>query len=63
MDIPLSFIAVATRLLKPQGFLAIEHHESQPDAIAAALSLDFSEITLHHDLAGRPRFTTAVRNH
>ena len=61
MDIPLKFIAAAARLLKVGGFLAIEHHESQPAAIAAAMSDSFDEITLHHDLAGRPRFTTGRR--
>ncbi len=62
MDLPRRFIATAIRLLKSGGFLAIEHHESQGDAIAAALHNDFNSITLHHDLVGRPRFTTAVRS-
>lgn len=61
MDIPRRFIAAAARLLKVGGFFAIEHHESQGDAVAAELMIDFDEITLHHDLVGRPRFTTAVR--
>lgn len=62
MDVPRQFIATATRLLKDGGLLAIEHHETQGDAIADALRSDFSEITLHQDLVGRPRFTTAVRS-
>jgi len=61
MDVPRKFIAAAARLLKSGGFLAIEHHESQPAAIAEAMSEDFIEITLHHDLAARPRFTTGIR--
>lgn len=62
MEIPRRFIAAASRLLKPGGFLAIEHHESQGSQIAEALQNNFQSITLHHDLVGRPRFTTAVRS-
>lgn len=62
MDIPRRFIAAATRLLKPAGFFAIEHHEDQGADIADALRNDFTSITLHNDLTGRPRFTTAVRS-
>jgi len=61
MKTPRLFIAASTRLLKPGGFLAIEHHEEQGDEIAAVLNIDFEDILLHQDLTGRPRFTTAVR--
>jgi len=61
MEIPRRFINAAARLLKSGGFLAIEHHESQPDAIAAAMTSAFEDIQLHHDLVGRPRFTTGIR--
>jgi release factor glutamine methyltransferase len=61
MKTPRLFISAASRLLKSGGFLAIEHHEEQGLEIAAVLSQDFSDILLHQDLAGRPRFTTAVR--
>ena len=61
MKAPRLFIAASARLLKPGGFLAIEHHESQGDEIAAVLNIDFQGIILHQDLTGRPRFTTAVR--
>jgi release factor glutamine methyltransferase len=61
MKTPRLFISAASRLLKSGGFLAIEHHEEQGLEIAAVLSVDFSDILLHQDLAGRPRFTTAVR--
>ncbi len=61
MKAPRLFIAASARLLKPGGFLAIEHHESQGDEIAAVLNLDFQDILLHQDLTRRPRFTTAVR--
>ena len=61
MKAPRLFIAASARLLKPGGFLAIEHHEEQGDEMAAVLNLDFQDILLHQDLTGRPRFTTAVR--
>jgi len=61
MKTPRLFIAASARLLKPGGFLAIEHHEEQGDEIAAVLNIDFKDILLHKDLTGRPRFTTAVR--
>jgi release factor glutamine methyltransferase len=61
MEIPRRFISAAARLLKSGGFLAIEHHESQPNAIAEAMVHAFDEIEIHHDLVGRPRFTTGVR--
>ncbi|CAN2179200.1 HemK Methylase of polypeptide chain release factors [Candidatus Nanopelagicaceae bacterium] len=59
MDIPRQFITAASRILKSEGFLAIEHHENQAVAIESALGEDFIDIVLHCDLTGRPRFTTA----
>ena len=61
MKSPRLFISAASRLLKSGGFLAIEHHEEQGLEIAAVLHEDFTDILLHKDLTGRPRFTTAVR--
>lgn len=61
MDIPVRFIEAAARLLKSGGFFAIEHHESQSNAIAAAMGESFLEISHHNDLVGRPRFTTGTR--
>jgi release factor glutamine methyltransferase len=61
MKAPRLFISTASRLLKEGGFLAIEHHEEQGPAIADVLSADFTDILLHQDLTGRPRYTTAVR--
>ncbi len=61
MAIPRRFINAAARLLKSGGFLAIEHHESQPVDIAAAMIQAFDDIQCHNDLVGRPRFTTGVR--
>lgn len=61
MELPRVFIAAATRLLKSSGVLVIEHTETQADSIAEDLALDFESITLHDDLVGRPRWTSAVR--
>lgn len=61
MTIPRRFINAAARLLKSGGFLAIEHHESQPIDIAAAMLADFENVECHNDLVGRPRFTTGTR--
>jgi len=61
MELPRVFITAAARLLKPAGVLVIEHTESQGSFIANELALDFESITLHDDLVGRPRWTSAVR--
>ncbi|MGI9144602.1 MAG: peptide chain release factor N(5)-glutamine methyltransferase [Candidatus Planktophila sp.] len=61
MDAPRAFITAAARLLKAEGLLAIEHNEKQGDLIAEELRQDFFEIKLHHDLTGRPRWTSAIR--
>jgi release factor glutamine methyltransferase len=61
MEIPRKFIAAGQRLLKSGGFFAIEHHESQPEAIALAMVDEFESVTTHNDLLGRPRFTTGIR--
>jgi len=61
MGIPSAFIQAAIRLLQSGGFFAMEHHEDQEEAIVKALVENFTEITSHRDLTGRPRFTTAIR--
>jgi len=61
LELPKRFIIAAARLLKTGGLLAIEHTENQGEAIAKLLSADFSQIALHRDLTGRPRWTSAIR--
>ena len=61
LELPKRFIDAAARLLKAGGLLAIEHTETQGDSIAKLLSIDFTQISLHLDLAGRPRWTSAIR--
>jgi release factor glutamine methyltransferase len=50
-------------LLRPGGWLGIEHDDSHGTAVPALLRADgrFAEVTDHPDLAGRPRFAVARR--
>jgi release factor glutamine methyltransferase len=50
-------------LLHPGGAVGLEHDETQSLVLGALLVADgrFEELATHHDLAGRPRYTTAVR--
>jgi len=54
---------VAARLLRDHGLVCVEHaevqHESAPAVFTAADR--FTSVRDHRDLAGRPRFVTAVR--
>lgn len=61
LEIPRKFIAAATRLLKPHGYLIIEHFEAQSAAIEELLQADYSEISHYMDLNQRPRWITARR--
>jgi release factor glutamine methyltransferase len=61
LELPKRFIDAAARLLKTGGLLAIEHTETQGEAIANLLSADFNQVALHEDLTGRPRWTSAIR--
>jgi release factor glutamine methyltransferase len=56
-------IALAAALLKPGGFVGIEHDDVHGDAVPDLLRADgrFAEVTAHRDLTGRPRFATARR--
>ena len=62
MDIPNQFILCAARVLKNGGYFAIEHGEQQGESIKIALNYFFTEVVLHYDLTGRPRWTSAIRN-
>jgi release factor glutamine methyltransferase len=53
----------AAELLRPGGVFAVEHHDTQGEAVAQLLTRDgrWSDVADHADLAGRPRFATARR--
>jgi release factor glutamine methyltransferase len=61
MDVPLAFIAAASRLLKDEGIFVMEHGEEQVKAVGQGLSEDFTDIRVHNDLTNRPRWTSAQR--
>jgi release factor glutamine methyltransferase len=54
-------IARAAALLRPGGVFAIEHDETHAEAVPALLADGWRDVADHRDLAGRPRYTTAVR--
>jgi release factor glutamine methyltransferase len=58
-----TLITAAARLLRPGGFFAVEHDDSHAEAVPNLLeeSGDWRAVADHTDLAGRPRFATAVR--
>lgn len=54
-------ISTVARLLRPGGFVAVEHDDSHGSEVAALFAAHggFDQITEHPDLAGRPRFVAA----
>jgi release factor glutamine methyltransferase len=56
-------IATGARLLRRGGLLAVEHDDSHGEAVPALLNANgaWQSVADHIDLAGRPRFATAVR--
>jgi release factor glutamine methyltransferase len=63
LDVVRALVRRAAALLKPGGYLGIEHADSQGEAVPLVLRQHggWTEIADHPDLAGRDRFTTAVR--
>jgi len=61
LELPRLFIATATRLLKPGGFLILEHFENQSALLERELSSHYSDISHYTDLNQRPRWMTARR--
>ena len=61
-----SLVPLAECALRPGGLLAIEHADDQGEQAREAgvpellRQRGFVDVVDHHDLAGRPRFTTAV---
>jgi release factor glutamine methyltransferase len=58
-----ALVGLAARLLRPGGFLGIEHDESHAEALSQLLagSGSWANVAGRPDLTGRPRFSTAVR--
>jgi release factor glutamine methyltransferase len=54
---------VAARLLRPAGFVCVEHADVQGESAVAVLVAGgaFRGVRDHRDLTGRPRFVTAVK--
>ncbi len=50
-------------MLRPGGAFAMEHDETHAYVVPTLVDADgrFEKVELHHDLARRPRFTTATR--
>jgi release factor glutamine methyltransferase len=65
LRIPLEVAARAGVLLRPGGFLVMEHADVQGDSLPAALRTTglWRDIQDHEDLNGRPRAVTALRRH
>jgi hypothetical protein len=55
---------VAARLLRPGGTVVVEHADAQGESAPAVFAgaAGWSAVTDHRDLAGRPRYVTAVRS-
>lgn len=63
LDVVRVVAATAARLLKPGGRFGVEHADLQGESVPALLRAmaGWREVADHRDLAGRPRFATAVR--
>ncbi|MFD2090548.1 peptide chain release factor N(5)-glutamine methyltransferase [Blastococcus deserti] len=63
LDVVRGLLVTAARLLRPGGWLGIEHADQQGGSLPALVRAHggFADVADHADLAGRPRFTTARR--
>lgn len=63
LDVIRHVVALAARLLKPGGHVAIEHDDTQGDSVPALLAARrvLTDVADHPDLTTRPRFATARR--
>ncbi|WP_091929132.1 peptide chain release factor N(5)-glutamine methyltransferase [Blastococcus sp. DSM 46786] len=63
LDVVRGLLATAARLLRPGGWLGVEHADQQGGSLPAVVRAHggFADVDDHHDLAGRPRYTTARR--
>jgi release factor glutamine methyltransferase len=63
LDVVRGLLVTAARLLRPGGWLGIEHADQQGGSLPALVRGHggFADVEDHPDLAGRPRYTTARR--
>jgi release factor glutamine methyltransferase len=63
LDVVRGLLGTAARLLRPGGWLGIEHADQQGSALPAVVRAHggWADVEDHPDLAGRPRYTTARR--
>lgn len=63
LDVVRGVVACAARLLRPGGWLGVEHADAQGCAVPGLLAASgaWAGIRDHEDLSGRPRWTTAHR--
>ena len=63
LDVVRGLLGTAARLLRPGGWLGIEHADQQGASLPAVVRAHggFADVEDHSDLAGRPRFSTARR--
>jgi release factor glutamine methyltransferase len=63
LDVVRGLLGTAARLLRPGGWLGIEHADQQGVAVPAVVRAHggWTDVADHRDLAGRPRYTTARR--
>jgi release factor glutamine methyltransferase len=64
LDVVRGLLVTAARLLRPDGWLGIEHADQQGTALPALVrgAGGWADVEDHRDLAGRPRYTTARRS-
>lgn len=60
LDVVRAVERAAARLLRPGGFVAVEHADLQGTSVPAVFAR-WDDVEDHPDLVGRPRFTTARR--
>jgi release factor glutamine methyltransferase len=63
LDVIRRLIPGVAVLLRPGGAVGVEHDDTHAYVVPTLVAEDgrFTDVRLHHDLAGRPRFTTATR--
>lgn len=64
LDVVRGLLVTAARLLRPGGWLGIEHADQQGTSLPALVRSagGWADVEDHPDLAGRPRYTTARRS-